>query len=619
MIDFRSLSYFLVACEHENLGAAAKELDIAPSTLSASLKSLEAEFGVSLFRKQGAGLSPRELAHWLYRASVPLLLLEAFARRRIAGPVEAPLHLLQIDIRLRFAFGQLSRAINRAIMQTAEEEPLLLCDPSWSTETGALFGAAPLAEIGFADVSQVIIQARSGDEIVLEDEVALLDDPWMLVRRHIPQGALPDDMHQRGQIILVPALPPAMVDQVALHLEAHGMGGVHYLDAAPGAWPQILDGQPGAAFLLPASALAVRLGMFRVSVAPLDPPLSTAIVGLPGSDPTARRFLERVRVALTEDQRAPAFAPVLTGRRVRYFNLAYDLGRVSAAARVASVAQPALSQQLHKLEISLGTRLFERRNFGLVRTPAGMQFARATTLLDKRLRELEMSGKSASLTEGGRLSLGVLPSVSHHGHLVSRITEAVLELRERYPAMSLTVQEAPNGTLQTWVTRGRVGLAIVETALRQLPRLALDATENLSVIVDPRHGMLPPGPVRLSDLVGLPLAMPTPLFGLRQLVDATARSVGIQLRPRHEIDALTMLIAMLTREAIATILPASAVRPELESGELVAHLIVDPSITRRLFVIYSGDRSLTPAERELVKLLRAGLARSSEMEATEKA
>jgi DNA-binding transcriptional LysR family regulator len=57
------------------------------------------------------------------------------------------------------------------------------------------------------------------------------------------------------------------------------------------------------------------------------------------------------------------------------------------------------------------------------------------------------------------------------------------------------------------------------------------------------------------------------------------------------------------------VLPASAVRLELASGELAAHPITDPTITRRLFVIYSGDRSLTPAERDLVKLLRAKLAR----------
>ena len=214
---------------------------------------------------------------------------------------------------------------------------------------------------------------------------------------------------------------------------------------------------------------------------------------------------------------------------------------------------------------------------------------------------------AASLGDGGHLSLGVLPSVSHQGHLVNRIADAVIALRQRHPRMSVTIREAPNGTLKTWVQRGQVGLAIVETALAQTPRLPLDSSDELSLIVDPRHRLLPPGPVRLADLARLPLALPTGLFGLRRLLDDAAREKDVQLRPRHEIDALTLLIALLSREAVATVLPASAVSQQLLSGELVAHPIVDPVIERRLYVIYSADRSLAPAERELVRLLRESL------------
>jgi hypothetical protein len=49
---------------------------------------------------------------------------------------------------------------------------------------------------------------------------------------------------------------------------------------------------------------------------------------------------------------------------------------------------------------------------------------------------------------------------------------------------------------------------------------------------------------------------------------------------------------------------------ELAQGELVAHPIVDPTIARRLFVIYSGERSLSAPERDLVKTLRVRLSQS---------
>jgi len=40
----------------------------------------------------------------------------------------------------------------------------------------------------------------------------------------------------------------------------------------------------------------------------------------------------------------------------------------------------------------------------------------------------------------------------------------------------------------------------------------------------------------------------------------------------------------------------------------VAHPIIEPTIARRLYMIYSADRSLTEPERELVQMLRARLA-----------
>ena len=41
MVELRALSYFTTACRAKSLSAAAKDLGIAISTLSATLKSLE--------------------------------------------------------------------------------------------------------------------------------------------------------------------------------------------------------------------------------------------------------------------------------------------------------------------------------------------------------------------------------------------------------------------------------------------------------------------------------------------------------------------------------------------------------------------------------------------------
>jgi DNA-binding transcriptional LysR family regulator len=119
---------------------------------------------------------------------------------------------------------------------------------------------------------------------------------------------------------------------------------------------------------------------------------------------------------------------------------------------------------------------------------------------------------------------------------------------------------------------------------------------------------LPAGPIKLADIARLQLALPTGRFGLRQLLEAAAEQRGLKLQPYMEIDALTMVAALLQRLPVCTVLPPSAIHRELADGELIAHSIVDPAVARRLFVIYSGERSLNETERDLVNTLRSRLA-----------
>jgi DNA-binding transcriptional LysR family regulator len=104
------------------------------------------------------------------------------------------------------------------------------------------------------------------------------------------------------------------------------------------------------------------------------------------------------------------------------------------------------------------------------------------------------------------------------------------------------------------------------------------------------------------------LALPTNRFGLRQLFDTAAEERGLRIHPYMEIDALPMAVTILARAPVCTVLPPSAVEREIASGDLIAHPIIDPVISRRLFVIYSGERTLSEPERSLVNTLRKKLS-----------
>jgi LysR family nitrogen assimilation transcriptional regulator len=610
MIELRSLGYFMVACRSGSFALAAKDLDIAVSTLSTTMKTLEQDLGLTLFRRINNSLYPTGAARALMRSADPLLMAELFARRWVAAPPKMKLKLLTVDIGLSFTIGGMSRALQQAIDKMGAERPDIFVDPVWKDEKDIPHIAGLAEDWLDNERSHVGVALGHADQRASRRTTTLLSDRWVFACR-VPAGTrkFPRPADLAAGRLVIPQLSPPLIEQADRYFGQHKISGVRFLNDHPGDLPRLIDDYPDAALFVPESLISPRLGLLNVAVVAPDNPLTTKIIAR-ATRPNAvtALFMRHLRRALQDNYPSRVERPVISLRQIHYFNLVHRLRRVSAAARGANISQPALSEQIHKLEASLGGALFERHGDGVIPTGKGDRFDRMARLIEAGFQRLSTGDAGAAPPQSRRIAVGILPSVNQHGFLVNRITEAMLDVQARHPALKLVIQEAPNGTLQDWVMRGLVGVAIVETVLPRMPRLPLGSSERLAAIVHTRHKLLPPGPVTLADLAGMKLALPTNRFGLRQLLDTAAEEHDIKIRPYMEIDALPMAVAVLARLPVCMVLPPSAVEREIAGGDLAAHPIIDPMISRQLFVIYSGERTLSESERGLVTSLRRKLS-----------
>jgi DNA-binding transcriptional LysR family regulator len=123
-------------------------------------------------------------------------------------------------------------------------------------------------------------------------------------------------------------------------------------------------------------------------------------------------------------------------RQLRVFSvLARELhfGRAAAALHVA---QPALSQQIRKLEERVGFQLFSRTSRRVALTDAGALLLESAQRTMAELERAVEAGRMVAIGEVGRLSIGYVATA-----MVTVLPDAIRRFRQRHPRVRLILKE----------------------------------------------------------------------------------------------------------------------------------------------------------------------------------
>jgi LysR family tcuABC transcriptional regulator len=243
-------------------------------------------------------------------------------------------------------------------------------------------------------------------------------------------------------------------------------------------------------------------------------------------------------------------------RQLRYFVQIVESGSLAKASRQLFIAQPALSQQIAKLEAEVGKPLLVRTARGVTPTENGTALHHHARFMLRQLDQALSIARQEPGTVHGMVSVGLAATT-----VCAVGVPLVQRVRERYPGIVLNVVEGMSGHIAQMMQLGQLDLSILfsRDAIADLPSEPLVA-EELFVIV-PRAGTLvPPRRVQLSvaEVAELPLILPTGIHGLRRRITAEFERRNLPLRLVAEIDSLSLLMACVRRGMGATIKPMSA-------------------------------------------------------------
>lgn len=288
-------------------------------------------------------------------------------------------------------------------------------------------------------------------------------------------------------------------------------------------------------------------------------------------------------------------------RQLRYFIAIAEEGSLSAAAQRVNVAQPSLSQHVLSLERELGVTLLERSPRGVSLTqPGEILVSHAREIVGSLERAVEAVRRSGSEPMGD-VSFGLPSSVSMV--LSVPLAETV---RLELPKVRLRAIEAMSGFIQTWLEDQSIDLGILYdiSAVRHLTHRQL-MTEDLFFFSAPDSWPFDTQPgtaVKLADLAPVELVLPSKHHGLRTMIDRFTRSRGVQLNVATEMDALSQIKTMVSRGSGYTILAPAAAIDFVERGELIMAPIIEPRMTRPVYLVRNPAKSVTAASRELERI-----------------
>lgn len=281
-------------------------------------------------------------------------------------------------------------------------------------------------------------------------------------------------------------------------------------------------------------------------------------------------------------------------RQLRYFAQIVESGSLSKASRCLFVAQPALSQQLAKLEDEVGKPLLHRSARGVTPTDNGLALYHHARFM---LRQLDQALSIARQEAGevrGMVSLG-LPSTT----LVAIGLPLMRCIHAKYPGILLNVVEGMSGHIAQMMRLGQLDLAILFT---NDVSSKLDATplldEELFVLLPRDSAHVPAGQssITVAEVGKLPLILPTSTHGLRRRIVAEFDRRDLTPHVVAEIDSLTLLMNCVYDGMGVTIKPMSALQHEGERCRNWRALsISDANLTRRNYIYSIAQSLLSPA------------------------
>jgi LysR family transcriptional regulator, transcription activator of glutamate synthase operon len=285
-------------------------------------------------------------------------------------------------------------------------------------------------------------------------------------------------------------------------------------------------------------------------------------------------------------------------RQLRYLVTLADERHFTRAAARLHIAQPALSQQIRRLEDELGIALVDRTTRHVALTAAGERLvARAR----RALAEVEAATAELSELSGirtGRVVIGAMRSTGPFD-----LSALLAAFHARHPGVELVVREEPSEVMLQHLHADALDVAFL--AVNRLdagPDIQLHPllSEPLVALLAPGHRLAGRRRLDMAELRDERFVVFGEGGSLRRIVVQGAREAGFEPQLAFESTEQQRIRAMVSRGLGVALLPAS--EAEHAGPPVAAVPVCKPALARDVTLAWRANRRHSPAARAFLEL-----------------
>jgi len=277
-----------------------------------------------------------------------------------------------------------------------------------------------------------------------------------------------------------------------------------------------------------------------------------------------------------------------------------DLRSFSRTAEKHLLSQSAVSQQLAQLELAHKCQLINRKKRPIELTKSGQLLYQASKDMLDRYEQFKNELNTLQKSSVSRINIAAIFSIGMH-----TLPDYVKKFMVSYPNVNVHIEYFSASRIYELVLSGNVDIGLVAVPKRDKRLEVYDFEyEPLVMVCSPKHPFSHEQQVDIHRLqfekfIAFEKSVPTRIW-----IDSILERYNVAVRPVMEFDNIETVKRAVEINSGISILPRTAILPELSSGTIKAIPFSNEKFVRTTGIILRKGKIIGQAGRYFIELLR---------------